>query len=269
MSLTSFLLILFGGSIAGLLGALLGIGGGIFLIPYFVLFLKIPIHQAIATSIVCVIATSSTAASVNVDRRFANVRLGMVLETTTTLGAIIGGFTANALSATTLSRIFGALLVFVSLLMVRKSRQKEASTEFRGGWINGQYFDPATNQEVKYTVRRLPAGLSVSFIAGNLSGLLGIGGGIMKVPAMNLFCGVPMKAATATSNLMIGVTAVASAFIYYAHDRIHPVITSAAILGVLLGSWAGTALSARLHGRTIAYIFTGVLLFLAIEMFLR
>jgi len=153
--------------------------------------------------------------------------------------------------------------------MVRKTRQKEASTEFRGGWINGQYFDPATNQEVKYTVRRLPAGLSVSFIAGNLSGLLGIGGGIMKVPAMNLFCGVPMKAATATSNLMIGVTAVASAFIYYAHDRIHPVITSAAILGVLLGSWAGTALSARLHGRTITYIFTAVLLFLAIEMFLR
>lgn len=271
MTLESFLLILVGGFGTGILGALLGIGGGVFFIPYLVLFLNIPIHQAIATGIVSVIATSSAAASVNVERKFANIRLGMVLEIVTTVGAILGGFTANALSSNVLSKIFGALLVLVALLMIRKmrSRGEEGGFNERGGWIRGSYLDPAANKEVKYTVQRLPIGLSISFIAGNLSGLLGIGGGVMKVPAMNLFCGVPMRAATATSNFMIGVTAVASAFIYYAHNQIHPVITSAAVIGVLVGSMVGTTVSARIRGRTIALIFTVVLLTLAVQMFLR
>ncbi len=271
MTIESFVLILVGGFVTGILGALLGIGGGVFFIPYLVLFLNVPIHQAIATGIVSVIATSSAAASVNVERKLANIRLGMVLEIATTVGAILGGFTANTLSSTVLSKIFGALLIVVALLMIRKTRSRgedRESTE-SAGRIHGSYLDPAANREVKYTVRRLPVGLSISFVAGNLSGLLGIGGGVIKVPAMTLFCGVPMKAATATSNFMIGVTAVTSAFIYYSHNQIHPVITSAAVIGVLFGSMVGTTVSARIRGRTIALIFTVVLLILAVQMFLR
>jgi len=271
MTLPSFFVILAGGFVTGILGALLGIGGGVFFIPYLVLLLKIPIHQAIATGIVCVIATSSAAASVNVERKFTNIRLGMLLEVATTTGAILGGFTANALSGAVLSKVFGGLLFFVAFLMIRGiwMGREDATTSGDNGWIRGSYFDPATGKDVTYTVRRIPVALSFSLIAGNLSGLLGIGGGLIKVPALNLMCGVPMKAATTTSNFMIGVTAVASAFIYYAHDRIHPVITCAAVLGVLLGSMVGTTISAKIRGRSIALIFTFVLLILGVQMILR
>ena len=271
MTLQSFFLILCGGFVTGILGALLGIGGGVFFIPYLVLFLNVPIHQAIATGIVSVIATSSAVASVNVERRFTNIRLGMVLEVATTIGAVFGGLTANALSGAALSKIFGALLFVVAFLMVRRIRlgEREAKPSQNSGWLRGTYFDPALKREIRYTVQRVPIGLTVSFLAGNLSGLLGIGGGVIKVPAMNIFCAVPMKAATATSNFMIGVTAVASAFIYYAHDKIHPVITSAAVIGVLFGSMLGTTISARIRARTIALIFTAVLLVLAVQMILR
>ncbi len=271
MTLESFFLILTGGFVTGILGALLGIGGGVFLVPYLVLFLHIPIHQAIATGIVSAIATSSAAAAVNVERRFTNIRLGMFLEVATTVGAILGGFAAIALSSSTLSKMFGILLFVVAFLMTRKIRVGEdaASTAEQKGWIGGTYFDPATRGEVQYTVQRLPLGLTISLIAGNISGMLGIGGGVIKVPAMTLFCAVPMKAATATSNFMIGVTAVASAFIYYAHNQIHPVITSAAVIGVLFGSMVGTVVSAKIRGRTIAMIFTIVLLVLALQMILR
>ncbi len=271
MTLDAFFLILSGGVITGILGALLGIGGGVFFVPYLVLFLHIPIHQAIATGIISVIATSSVAAAIKVERKFTNIRLGMVLELATTVGAILGGLTANALSGGSLSKIFGILLAVVAFLMIRRIqlRETDSGTEDEHGWLRGNYFDPATEKQVSYTVRRIPLGLGVSFIAGNISGMLGIGGGVIKVPAMNLFCGVPMKAATATSNLMIGVTAVASAFIYYAHDQVHPVITSAAVIGVLFGSLVGTTLSAKIQGRTTAVIFTVVLLILAVQMIFR
>jgi uncharacterized membrane protein YfcA len=271
MTLQSFFFILAGGFATGILGALLGIGGGVFFIPYLVLLLKVPIHQAIATGIVCVIATSSAAASVNVERGFANIRLGMVLEVATTTGAILGGFTANALSGEVLSKVFGSLLFLVAFLMIRRVwiGNGDATTSGKSGLIRGVYFDPAMNKEVVYTVQRLPAALSFSLVAGNLSGMLGIGGGIVKVPVMNLICGIPIKAATATSNFMIGVTAVASAFIYYANNRVHPVITCAAIIGVLCGSMLGVTTSAKIRGRTVVLIFTVVLLILGMQMILR
>jgi uncharacterized membrane protein YfcA len=271
MTLQSFFFILAGGFVTGILGALLGIGGSVFFIPYLVLLLKVPIHQAIATGIVCVIATSSATASVNVERKFTNIRLGMVLEVATTVGAILGGFTANALSGAVLSKVFGGLLFLVAFLMIRRvwTGKSDAATSTEDGWIHGGYFDPAMNKEVRYTAHRLPAALSVSLVAGNVSGLLGIGGGVIKVPVMNLLCAIPMKAATATSNFMIGVTAVASAFIYYANNRIHPVITCAAVIGVLCGSMLGATISAKIRGGTIGLIFTFVLLILGIQMILR
>lgn len=276
-------MILSGGVVTGILGTLLGIGGSIFLIPYLVLFLHIPIHQAIATGIVSVIATSTAGAAIYLERRFVNIRLGMFLEVATTIGAILGGLAANTLGGTVLSKAFAALLFAVAAVMIwrifrgdandssrKMAASSEASTESAGGgWIQGGYYDPATKEEVKYRARRLSAGFGFSFLAGNLSGMFGIGGGIVKVPVMNLLCSVPIRAATATSNFTMGVTAVASAFIYYAHNQIHPVITSAAVLGVLVGSTIGTAISARIHGQVLTLIFTFVVLFVAVQMMLR
>ncbi|MFQ5797933.1 MAG: sulfite exporter TauE/SafE family protein [Bacteroidota bacterium] len=273
MPLETILLIAFGGVLTGIIGALFGLGGGIFFIPFLVLLLDIPMHQAIATSLVAVIATSSAAASVNIERRFTNIRLGVVLETATTAGAVLGGMTANILSEDVLSRLFGGLLFFVAILMARSMRQRESSTpetvSAQEGKLGASYFDPAVQEEVRYDVRRVPAGLGVSFFAGNISGLLGIGGGIIKVPAMTLLCGLPMKAAAATSNFMIGVTALASVFIYFAHGHVQAVVTGAGVLGVLGGSLLGTYLSGRLHGKLITGLFVVILIAVAIQMFLQ
>ncbi|MEE9288107.1 MAG: sulfite exporter TauE/SafE family protein [Bacteroidota bacterium] len=272
MSLETILLIAVGGVITGIIGGLFGVGGGIFLIPFLVLLFDVPMHQAIATSIVAVIATSSAAASVNVDRRFTNIRLGVLLETGTTAGAVLGGITANVLSEAVLSRLFGGLIFVVAILMARRLWQRAYSRTETGpserGKLGASYFDPALNEEVRYRVSRIPAGLGVSFLAGNISGLLGIGGGIIKVPMMTLLCGLPMKAAAATSNFMIGVTALASVFIYYANGHVHAMLTGASVVGVLGGSLVGTYLSGKLHGKIITGLFVLILVTIAIRMVL-
>ncbi len=264
-----FLLIIATGIVTGILGALLGIGGGIILIPFLVIVLKVPMHTAIATSIVSIIATSSAAASVYVEHGQTNIRLGMLLEITTTLGAIFGGLTAIMISGMLLKKIFAVIIIVMGGLMWRRARDPvERKPEFvEGARLNGSYFDGATNMRVQYTVRRLPVGLGISFLAGNISGLLGVGGGVLKVPAMNLFCGVPMKAATATSNFMIGVTAVASAFIYYASGHVNPLLTGATVIGVLGGSTLGTRIGYRIHGKLLTGMFALLMIVIAIRMF--
>lgn len=272
MPLETVLLIAFGGVMTGIIGALFGIGGGIFLIPFLVVLIGIPMHQAIATSIVAVIATSGAAASVNIERRFTNIRLGVLLETVTSAGAVLGGLTANILSEDVLSRMFGGLLLVVAILMTRRLRRRGSrapeAIDADGVQFGASYFDPSVQEEVHYEVKRIPAGLGVSFFAGNVSGLLGIGGGIIKVPAMTLLCGLPMKAATATSNFMIGVTALASVFIYFDHGHVNPVVTGAGVIGVLGGSLVGTYLSGRLPGKLITGLFVVILIVAALEMFL-
>lgn len=270
MTPESFLIIIAGGVVTGVLGALLGIGGGLFLIPFLVILFHVPMHTAVATSIVAIIATSSAAASVYVERRQTNIRLGMVLEIATTIGAILGGVTANMISGPALQKIFAIILGIMGLLMWYRSysRGERQAELISGSRLNGDYVDGATGKVVEYSVRRIPLGLGISFIAGNISGLLGVGGGIIKVPAMNVFCGVPMKAATATSNFMIGVTAVASAFIYYAHGHVNPLITGAAVIGVLIGSLLGARIGYRVHSRIITGLFVVFMLVVAVRMFI-
>lgn len=271
----------------GLLGALLGTGGGVFLIPLLVLGFGIPMHYAVATSIVSVVATSSAAASTNVERGTANMRLGMTLETATALGAIAGGATAALLSARVLETLFALVLVPTGLFMWR-GRGESAEGPAAGpevgargvalaahprdedlGLLGGRYFDPKLGSEVSYRVQRLWAGLAVSFVAGNLSGLLGIGGGVFKVPALHLLCGVPIKAAAATSNFMIGVTAAASAFLYFGRGEVRPVVTAAVVLGVLLGSAFGTLLNRYVDGRQLSKLFAALLFCVAAQMLYR
>ena len=270
MTPSSFLLLCTGGFVAGVMGAMLGLGGGVFLVPFLALIIGVPMHQAIATSIIAVIATSSAGAALNVERQTVNIRLGMLLETATVTGAIIGGLTASMLSGATLARIFSGLLVLVASVMTWRSVRKAGiDTISLDGSIPAEYFDESTRTTVSYTVKRIPAAMAVSVIAGNVSGLLGIGGGIFKVPAMHLVCGIPMKAATTTSNFMIGVTAAASAFIYFSEGHVNPMVATPAVLGVLAGSFAGSWLGRRVNTKFLTLIFIVVLLVVAFELFGR
>ncbi len=256
LSIIPFISLLLGGFIAGTFGALLGLGGGVLLIPFLVMVLGIPMHQAIATSIVAVIATSSAGAAMNLERRTVNIRLGMLLEIATVSGAILGGITANYLSANVLAKLFSGLLFIVALVMIWRARQQSGQETFHtDGVLPGTFTDDASGKVVSYTVKKIPAAMLVSIIAGNVSGLLGIGGGIFKVPAMNILSGIPIKAATATSNFMIGVTAAASAFIYFAHGHLNPFIASTAALGVLAGSLTGVYISRKIHSKVLTWVF--------------
>jgi uncharacterized membrane protein YfcA len=270
MTPESFLLLVVGGGIAGSIGAMLGLGGGVFLVPFLTLVFDLPMHQAVATSILAVIATSSAGAAMNMERRVVNLRLGMVLEISTVIGAIFGGVTANMLSGQVLSRIFATLLLVVSFLMiwrVRHFRQDHSPAE--EGGFPASYKDESTGALISYSAKRVPLVSLIALIAGNISGLLGVGGGIFKVPAMNMISGVPMKAATATSNFMIGVTAAASAFIYFAHGHLNPFIVSPAVLGVLGGSFLGIKINRRIKGSLLTWMFAGVLLIISVRMFTR
>jgi uncharacterized membrane protein YfcA len=273
------------GAGTGVLGAMLGTGGGVFLIPVLVFFVEgMDMHHAIATSIVSVIATSSAVASTNVERGTANMRLGMTLEVGTTLGAIAGAITARLLHARVLEAVFAVVLLPTAFLMARgrtetadepegdKKETKPNSTNSDAaspGVLGGSYVDEAEGRTIVYRVRRLWAGLGISFIAGNLSGLLGIGGGVFKVPALHLLCDVPMKAAAATSNFMIGVTAAASATLYFAHGSVRPALTAAVVLGVLIGSALGTLVNRRVRASAVRLLFAVLLVAVAGQMLYR
>lgn len=270
MSIHSFLFLLAGGFVAGTFGALLGLGGGVLLIPFLVIVLGVPMHQAIATSIIAVIATSSAGAAMNLERRVVNMRLGMLLEIATVTGAILGGMTANYLSANVLTKLFSGLLFLVALIMIWRIRQSNGKELINtNGVLSGTFIDDASGESITYTVMKVPAVMCVSLVAGNVSGLLGVGGGIFKVPAMHMISGIPMKAATATSNFMIGVTAAASAFIYFAHGHINPFIASTAALGVLAGSMTGVRISRKIHSTMLTWIFAVALLGISLQLFLR
>lgn len=271
------------GAAAGLIGAILGTGGGVFLVPFLVLWEGLPMRTAVATSIMSVVATSSAVASVNVERGFANMRLGMTLEVATTLGALAGGLTAAVLSQNALTILFAVVLVPTAWLMWRGRDGHEATAEDEAqaepkptasnpndrGALGATYFDDAEGRTVSYRVERLWAGLAISFLAGNLSGLLGIGGGVFKVPALHLACGVPMKAAAATSNFMIGVTAAAGAFLYYGRGEVRPVLTAIVVLGVIVGSALGTHLNRFVKANAARKLFAALLFLVALQMLYR
>ncbi|MGI6414306.1 MAG: sulfite exporter TauE/SafE family protein [Thermoguttaceae bacterium] len=280
-------LVIAAGIVTGVFGAVLGTGGGVFLIPLLVLGFGVPMHYAVATSIISVIATSSAVASTNIERGMANMRLGMALEVATSLGAVAGGVSAGWLAASVLEGFFGFVLLPTAWVMwhgkqaelgatgeVKRRTQSTVPPSARdireaGGKLGGSYLDESDERVVCYGVRRLPAGLAISFVAGSVSGLLGIGGGVFKVPALHLLCGIPIKAAAATSNFMIGVTAAASAFLYYGRGEVRPVLTAATVVGVVAGSAIGSAANRRIHGRRVRRVFALLLLAVAVQMLYR
>lgn len=268
------------GGAAGVLGALVGIGGGVLVTPALVLGFGVPVHVAIATGLVTVIATSTAAGSVYVGEGLTNLRLAMTLELATTSGAIAGGLTAALLSGRALVALLAAFLAFTSVLLLLRTRGATGARPAEpsgpvevgfelAGRLGGAYFDRRERRLVEYRARHLPAGLAASLAAGALSGMLGVGGGFMKVPAMHLLMGVPIKVAAATSNFMIGVTASASLFIYVARGLVYPEIAAPVALGVMTGALGGTRLAARLSSRWLARLLAVVLAVVAVELAVR
>lgn len=259
---------------AGFLGALLGLGGGIIITPALTLMFGLDIRYAIGASIVSVIATSSGAAIAYLKDKITNVRIGMFLEIGTTLGAITGAFLSGILDPKYLYVIFGLLLLYSAVTMLRKTKaelpQDVKNHPLAGKLsLNGGYYDKVLNQQVAYNVDGVWGGLGMMYVAGVISGLLGIGSGIFKVMAMDFFMKLPLKVSSATSNFMIGVTAAASAGVYFLRGDIDPKIAAPVALGVLLGATVGTRAMQRLKSRTIRWIFIPVLLFVSIQMIVK
>jgi uncharacterized membrane protein YfcA len=275
MTPATFMLTAFGISIsAGLLGSLLGLGGGIIVVPALTLLLGVDIRYAIGASIVSVIATSSGAGAAYVRDRLVNIRVAMFLELATTVGALAGAFLAGVVSGRWLYLIFAVAMGYTAAAMWRHNDDKRSHPPRADGLadtlaLHGGYFDPMAGQEIGYRVHRSALGFGLSGIAGALSGLLGIGGGIIKVPAMALGMGIPIKVATTTSNFMIGVTAAASAGVYFTRGDVDPFIAAPTALGVLVGSVLGTRLMRRIRGSALRAAFTAVLIVVAVQMALR
>jgi uncharacterized protein len=276
------LLMLAGGVAAGAFGSILGLGGGLLIVPLLTLGFGLPLREAVGVSLVCVIVTSSASAGVYLQRRQANLRLGMVLELFTAAGAIVGGAIAFLIDERQLAGLFAALLVYVAATMLGGLRAKapvEPATDDEtpphghdtGGDLVPAEPPPAAAAapaaaDAGYNRQRLPVAAVGSVGAGVASALLGIGGGLIKVPLMHLVLGVPLRIATATSNLMIGITASASAVVYLVRGGIDAYVAGPTAIGVFVGATLGSRLGHRIGQRALRVLFILVLLYTAIEM---
>lgn len=269
MDVLLFTILVFSGSIlAGFLGSLTGLGGGIVIVPLLTVVFGVDIRYAIGASLVSVIATSSGAASAYVKEGFSNMRIGMFLEVATTVGAIIGAAIAILMNASVIAVIFGLVLLYSAYMSFRPKppdmdslQEDYLATKLR---MNSSY--PTPNGEKSYNVKRVPFGFGIMFIAGILSGLLGIGSGAVKVLAMDNVMIIPFKVSTATSNFMIGVTAAASAGIYLHEGYVTPGIAMPVMLGVLIGSTIGAKMLFGANTKKLRLVFTLIILALGLQM---
>jgi hypothetical protein len=254
--------------VAGFLGSLTGLGGGVVIVPLLALLFKVDIHYAIGASLVSVIATSSGAAAAYVREGYSNIRVGMFLEIATTAGAILGAFLATSTPTQAIAIVFGIVLLFSAAASSRNrptppadQPKNKLATLLR---LDGTY--PVEGKKQPYTVKRVPLGFGLMFGAGTLSGLLGIGSGAVKVLAMDEAMTIPFKVSTTTSNFMIGVTAAASAGIYLSRGYIHPALDMPVTLGVLAGSLLGAKVLVKARTKIIRIVFAVVIAALGVEM---
>lgn len=258
------------GVFAGALGAMLGLGGGIFLVPFLVTIIGLPFNEARGISLMTVIATSSAVAAINSGKSLINFRLGMMLQVATAIGALLGGITSRFLSELVLAVLFAAVMSSIGAVMLsRLDRRNVLDISADPGPFGGRFFDGPLGRDVAYRPRRLPLAVIVAFASGNVSSLLGIGGGVLLVPALNLACGVPIRPAAATSSFMIGITAVSAAPIYYGRGDVVPHLAAAAVLGVLMGSVFGMRHSVNTSPRHLKQLMAGVLFAVAALMLTR
>lgn len=296
------------GVAVGIFGSLLGLGGGILIVPLLVTGFGVPFREAVGVSLVCVVVTSSAAAGVYLERHVANLRLGMVLEVFTATGALVGGLVAFSLPERVLAALFALLLAYTAVTMLRGATRSDRrpvagalSAAVEAAPLPGGDQDPVPAGEAPpnriasaapvpaahagaidprptfidrlggpgYRPRRLGLGVAGGLLAGVVSALLGVGGGIVKVPLMYLAMGVPLKVATATSNLMIGVTGTASAVVYLARGQVDPYVAGPTAMGVYVGALIGSRLAPRIDLRLLRLLFVGVMAINAVQMIAR
>ncbi|HUQ78164.1 MAG TPA: sulfite exporter TauE/SafE family protein [Patescibacteria group bacterium] len=280
------ILLLGGGGLAGLFGSLLGLGGGILIVPILTLGFGLPLIQAVGVSLVAVIVTSGAASGVYLERRVANLRLGMTLELFTAMGALVGGLVAFLVPERILELVFAGLLTWVAVTMLRRKdpkatvpklepavdgnvtpRSRPTVDRAMGVGRTAAFLDRLSGPD--YRVGRLGLGAIGSVGAGVISALLGIGGGLVKVPVMHVIMGVPLRVATATSNLMIGITASASAIIYLLRGGIDPYVAAPTAIGVFVGASIGSRVAHRIDLRVLRGLFVAILLYTAWQMLQR
>jgi uncharacterized membrane protein YfcA len=264
-------LVIGAGAVAGCLGALLGIGGGVFLVPFLQFVVGLPLNVASGVGLMTVIATSSVVSAGSAGRRLVNLRLGMLLQVAASASALSAAVLVVKIPERTLYILFAAVTAAIAVLMlVRLERRNvilDASVD--EGSYGGRFYDEESGREVVYRSRRLSAAVLVSLVAGFVSGSLGIGGGILQVPALNAWCGVPLRVAAATSAVMIGITAVSSAPVYYSRGLISPPLAAAAVLGVLIGSRAGFWFGGRAKAKWLKLLMAAVLAFVSITYLVK
>lgn len=269
MSLTLFAVLVAAGSLlAGLLGALTGIGGGIVIVPMLTLLFGVDLRYAIGASLVSIIATSSGAAAAYVREGWTNVRVGILLEVATTIGALVGAALTGVIPTNVLAVLFGLVLLFTAWRQL-KAREEHAVATTPDPWATRLRLDsdyPTPEGRRAYAVQRVPGGFAVMFVAGILSALLGIGSGVVKVIAMDGMMRLPFKVSTTTSNFMIGVTAAASAGVYLHRGWIDPALVFPVMLGVLAGALLGARLLGRANVKWLRLVFTVVVVIMAGQM---
>ena len=256
---------------AGFLGSLLGIGGGMIVVPVLTLFLHVDIRFAIAASLISIIATSSGAAASFLRDHLTNLRVAVVLEIGTVFGAISGFVIAKSLNTSWLYLTFGSFLLFSALMMLRQRGESLSNTNHP--WADklglASSFPNERGQQIPYSVENVPLGIAMMYIAGALSAILGIGSGVLKVPVMDRAMKLPLKVSSATSNFMIGVTAAASAGAYLLEGDIHPQIAAPVALGIILGSYVGAKAMIKMKPSLIRKIFVAVLVIVSVQMIFK
>ncbi len=266
--------ILLASILAGIIGSLGGLGGGVLIVPFLTLYFHVPISLAIGASIVSVIATSSGSAAAYVRDRISNIRIGTFLVLFTTTGAILGAFLEHITPTKVLFFIFGVVLIISVIPMIKKIGEevpKAVSNDPLADKLklNSEYYDTVLKQKIQYNVTGVKPGAAMMFMAGTISGLLGIGSGAFKVLAMDLAMRLPIKVSTTTSNFMIGVTAAASAGIYFFTGDVNPFIAAPVAIGVLFGAIIGTKILVRIRSSSVRKIFAVIILIVGLEMIFR
>jgi len=272
MNILAFTFLVLTGSLAaGFLGALTGLGGGVVLVPLLTIFFHVDLRYAIGASLVSVIATSSGAAAAYVREGFSNIRIGMFLEIATTLGGLFGAYLTAKVPAKAIAVVFGIVLIYSAYVSrrprVRTTVSQPADPLATQLKLNGSFPDVTGIRH--YNVYRVPAGFGIMYLAGTLSGLLGIGSGAMKVVAMDQAMKIPFKVSTTTSNFMIGVTAAASAGVYLNRGYIDPSLAMPVMIGVLIGSLMGTRVLVKAQTNLLRLVFSGVIVVLGLEMIFK
>jgi len=259
------------GGFAGCVGAMLGLGGGIFIVPFLNLVIGLPFPSATAVSLVSIVATSSVSATNPEQRKVTNLKLGMLLEAFSAPAALTAAYWAGSISEPTLRRIFAFSAIGIAIVMITRLNKRNVVLDpaFDIGPLGGRFYETESGKVVSYGVKRIPIACGTSVLAGILSGLIGIGGGIVKVPVLNAWCGVPMRAAAATSAFMLGITVVASAIPYYLRGDVVPQFAAATVLGVLAGGRLGIWLMPRIRARELKLMMIAMLLVMAVVYLVR